>query len=221
MSPRTYTSSRDRLLRLGDLGPIFEGQHAMQIFGWSPKTAAHYLWSWAKKGLVKPLGGKSDVFFNLVADPRSANHVEAAIRRAMPGAVVGTRNVLHAAGVTTQRPGQLHLLVRPDERRLSIAGASVETRPASWWSIIDAARAIEPGTAEVLARLRPGAAVADSAASGAFAPDDLDFDELSPAERQRAARLLATFARSRKRLPLDEGYRQVWEKSSTPRVTSS
>ena len=64
----TYTSARERLLKLAGFGPFFEGRHAMQLFDWTPKTAAHYLWLWQKQGLVKPLGGKSDVFFNRVAD---------------------------------------------------------------------------------------------------------------------------------------------------------
>ena len=118
MTPKqTYTSARERLMKLADFGPFFEGRHAMQVFDWESKTAAHYLWLWQKQGLVKPLGGKSDVFFNLVADYAAQNHIEAAIRRVMPGTVVGALNVLNEAGITTQRPGTLQLLVRPDEPR--------------------------------------------------------------------------------------------------------
>lgn len=190
MSARIYTSARERLIRLGELGSFFEGRHAMQIFNWTSKTAAQYLWTWSRQGLVKPLGGKSDIFFNLVADPRAPDHVEAAIRRVMPGAVVGFANVLHSAGITTQRPGMLHLLVRPDERRLSIEGAEVEPRPPTWWSAVDSAGSVDPGTEETLARLRIGAAVADSALSGGLAPDDIDLAEISPTERRRALKLL-------------------------------
>lgn len=188
---RTYTSGRDRLMRLADFGSFFEGRHAMQVFDWSPKTAAHYLWLWSRQGLVKPLGGKSDVFFNLVADYAAENRIEAAIRRVMPGAVVGPLNVLHESGLTTQRPGTLQLLVRPDERQFKIAAAQVESRPPSWWAAIDLANGVDPGSEEFLARLTQGAAIADSALSrGGLDPDDIDFEAATPTERRRALRIL-------------------------------
>jgi hypothetical protein len=188
---KSYTSSRERLLKLGELGPFFEGRHAMQVFGWSSKTAAQYMWLWARQGLVKPLGGKSDIFFNLVADTNAEAHLEEAIRTVMPGAVVGAHNVLHAMGLTTQRPGRLHLLVRPDERRVSIEDADIEARPATWWAVMDIAQALEPGTEATLSRLRAGAALADAATTAAVAPDDIDFAEVKPADRRHAVGLLA------------------------------
>lgn len=220
MTPvRRYTSGRDRLLRLGELGPFFQGAHAMQLFGWDSKTAAHYMWLWGNQGLVRSLGGKSDVFFNLVADHRATDHLEQAIRRAMPGAVVGARSVLHAAGVTTQRPGMLDILVRPDERVVSIDEdlATVEPRSLRWWTAIDMTRSIDPGDEERLARLRPGAAIADSALSRILAPDDLDFDEVRGAERKRALGLLALLAGHGKRaISLVDAYRQAWEAGVQP-----
>ncbi len=75
----------------------------MQLFGWRPKTAAQYLWLWSKQGLVKPLGGKSDLFFNLAADPAAENRIEAAIRRVMPGAVIGPLNVLNESAIKILR----------------------------------------------------------------------------------------------------------------------
>ena len=128
-STQIYTSARARLLRQAEFGPTFQGAHAMQLFGWRPKTAAHYLWLWSKQGLVKPLGGKSDLFFNLAADPAAGSRIEAAIRRVMPGAVVGPLNVLNESALTTQRPGTLQLFVRREDRRFSIAAAQVESRP--------------------------------------------------------------------------------------------
>ena len=71
-----YVSGRDRLLKLGELGPFFEGKHAMQVFDWNSKTAAQYMYLWSRQGLVSPLGGKSDIYFNLVADRRATEHFE-------------------------------------------------------------------------------------------------------------------------------------------------
>ena len=188
---RTYTSARERLMKLAELGPFFEGRHAMQVFDWSAKTAAHYLWLWAQQGLVKPLGGKSDVFFNLAADHAAENRIEAAIQRVMPGAVVGPLNVLNEAGLTTQRPGTLQLLVRPGERQFTIVAAQVESRTPTWWAAIDRASGVEPGSEDHLSRLSPGAAIADSALSpGGIAPDDIDFEAVEPAERRRALKIL-------------------------------
>lgn len=207
----TYTSARERLLRLGRFGPFFQGSHAMQVFGWSPKTAAQYLWLWSKQGLVKPLGGKSDLFFNLVSDHASETRVEAAIRRAMPGAVIGPLNVLNESGITTQRPGTLQLLVRPDERRFSIEAAQVESRSLSWWAAIDFAKGIDPGSEESLARLLPGAAIADSAVSaGGLDPDDIDFNAVKPIERRRAIKILGMFSPAVWPSDLEKSYTAAW-----------
>lgn len=209
---RTYTSSRERLLRLGELGPFFEGKHAMQVFGWTSKTTAQYLWGWAKQGLIRQLGGKSDIFFNLVAHPGAEAHLEAAIRTAMPGATVGARTVLHAAGVTTQRPGRLNLLVRPGERRLRIDAAEIEARPPRWWAAIDLTRSVAPATEVALARLRTGAALADAASTGAIAPDDVGFDQVPVSEAGRAIRLLKLLDPAPgKTTSLESAYRRVWE----------
>lgn len=209
---RTYTSARDRLMRLAGFGPFFEGRHAMQVFDWSPKTAAHYLWLWARQGLVKPLGGKSDVFFNLVADYTAENRIEAAIRRVMPGAVVGPLNVLNESGLTTQRPGTLQLLVRPDERQFTIVAAQVESRPPTWWAAIDLANGVELGSEDFLSRLTPGAAIADSALSpGGAAPDDVDFEAVAPAERRRALKILKMLSRADSpSATLQETYTAAW-----------
>ena len=210
-STQIYTSARARLLRLAEFGPTFQGAHAMQLFGWRPKTAAHYLWLWSKQGLVKPLGGKSDLFFNLAADPAAENRIEAAIRRVMPGAVVGPLNVLNESALTTQRPGTLQLLVRREDRRYSIAAAQVESRPPSWWVAIDLAKGIDPGSEESLARLRPGAALADSAVSpGGLAPDDIDFIAVTPTERRRAMKILRMLSPSAGPADLEQRYTVAW-----------
>lgn len=215
----TYTSARARLLKLGELGPLFEGQHAMQIFGWDSKTTAQYMYLWSKQGLVSPLGGKSDVYFNLVADPNATSHFEAAVRRAMPGAVIGGHNVLHAAGLTTQRPGEIQLLARPDERKLSITGAELETRPHNWWRVMDASAAFDPGSETALARLKPGAALADSALSaGGLAPDDIDFDAVLPADRRLALRILGHLSLVQgKTYDVDSAYTKAWTASAAVR----
>ncbi len=210
-STQIYTSARARLLRLAEFGPTFQGAHAMQLFGWRPKTAAQYLWLWSKQGLVKPLGGKSDLFFNLAADPAAGNRIEAAIRRVMPGAVIGPLNVLNESALTTQRPGTLQLLVRREDRRFSIAAAQVESRPPSWWAAIDRANGIDPGSEESLARLRPGAALADSAASpGGFDPDDIDFHAVTPTERRRAIKILRMLSPAAGPADLEKRYTAAW-----------
>jgi hypothetical protein len=215
-APRTYTSARERLLQLGNLGPFFEGRHAMQLFGWSSKTAAHYMWLWAQQGLVRPLGGKSDIFFNLLVDADAVAHIEEAIRTVMPGAVIGAHNVLHAQGLATQRPGRLHLLLRPDERKVTIEDAQLDVRPARWWAVMDLAHAVEPGSEKVLARLRPGAALADAATTGAVAPDDIDFAELTATERRRAMKILMLLEprladRAARTAGLERAYRRGYE----------
>lgn len=189
-APRTYVSARERLLALGQFGPVLEARLLTQMFNWTPKAAAHYLWLWSRQGLIAPLGGKSGVFLNLVADPQAGDHIEAALRRAYPGAVIGAANVLHQAGVTTQRAARLQLLLRPDEPQGVLDVADVHPRSATWWAAIDTAKGVAAGTEEALARLTVGAALADAAYSKILAPDDIDFDEVPAGESRRAIRIL-------------------------------
>ena len=188
---KKYVSARERLKELGRFGPFFEGRLAMQLFGWSARTAAHYLWLWKADGLIKALGGKSDIYFNLVTDPDSGRYLEAAVRRAMPGATLGARNVLHAAGITTQRPAVLHLLTRPAAPSYAIDHVDIAPRRARFWNAVDTVRGRSPGTATGLPRLSIGAALADSALDiGGLAPDDIDFDEVSGKNTRMLRRLL-------------------------------
>ena len=188
---KKYVSARQRLKELGRFGPFFEGRLAMQVFGWSAKTAAHYVWLWQDDGHVKALGGKSDIYFNLVTEPDFERYLEAAVRRAMPGATLGARNVLHAAGITTQRPGVLHLLTRPAAPTYAIDNVDIAPRRARFWSAVDALRGRSPGTATGLPRLSVAAALADSALDiSGLAPDDIDFDEVSGKDTRILRRLL-------------------------------
>ena len=188
---KKYVSARERLMELGRFGPFFEGRLAMQLFGWSARTAAHYVWLWQNEGLVKALGGKSDVYFNLVTGPDSGRSLEAAVRRAMPGATLGARNVLHAAGITTQRPGVLHLLTHPAAPTYAINHADIAPRRARFWKAVDSVRGRSPGTATGLPRLSIAAALADSALDvSGLAPDDIDFNEVSGKDTRMLRRLL-------------------------------
>ena len=151
------------------------------------------------------------MFFNLAVDPAAENLIEAAIRRVMPGAVIGPLNVLNESALTTQRPGTLQILVRREDRRFSIGAAQVESRPASWWAAIDLAKGIDPGNEESLARLLPGAAIADSAVSpGGLDPDDIDFNAVKPTERRRAIKILRTLSPAAGPADLEKSYTTGW-----------
>ena len=209
-----YTSSRDKLLELASEGPFFEGRLARLKFNWDSKTASHYLWRWADRDLVKPLGGKSDLYFNLVAFPGSGHDLEPAIQRVMPGAIVGGDAVLHDAGISTQRVTKLPILVRPDERAFAISDAMIERRPVAWWRTTDAfPRAFVPAAEYRLCRLSVAAAIADSATSGTgLAPDDLYFDEVRTSDGKSAIKLIGLLTgESWLELDLAKAYRRVWE----------
>ena len=101
--------------------------------------------------------------------------------------------------------------MRREDRCFSIAAAQVESRPPSWWVAIDLAKGIDPGSEESLARLRPGAALADSAVSpGGLAPDDIDFHAVTPTERRRAIKILRMLSPATGPADLEKRYTAAW-----------
>lgn len=184
-------SLEDRLVQLGQVGPLFRGHQAMRLFDWDRKTARHYLWRWKEAGRLMSLGGKSDVFFNLRVDPNWERHLHLAVGMAMPACLESGARVLLDAGLTTQIAGMPEFILSLDEPHYKLDLAHVESRPVAWVAALYAKNAIDPasalrGTGEPL-RMLPGAALIDSVAHSEqhrLAPDDIYFDDLTPEDIQ-------------------------------------
>jgi hypothetical protein len=156
--------------RLLSLPALFSGKDLTVRFQWTSKAASQYLYLWKKRGLVQALGGHSDVFANLLVQPQP--DWEAALRTAMPSAVIVGVDALRRAGWTTQVPSRPEVAVQAGQPRYSVERFSLHTRPASWFDVS------RPGIREH--GLHPAWALADMLKSdgwqgAALQPDDLDW----------------------------------------------
>ena len=153
MPYRNYTSAIERLRITPE---VFTGSDLTVLFGWKSATASSYLANWRKAGLIKSLGGRSDVHMNLVRSPHT--NPELALRRAFPQAVLVGVDRLRAAGWTTQIPALPEVAITLTSSRYNIDGFTLAVRTDKWFQIV------KPGVDKVadgIDRLRPAWALAD------------------------------------------------------------
>lgn len=176
------------ITRLQSLPAIFRGADLTVRFGWTSKTASHYLYLWKRRKLVEGFGGHSDVFANLLMTRAPAGTStskpdwDAALRAAMPSAVVTGVEALRRAGWTTQVPARPGVAVDAAQPVYKTPHFDVSPRPAAWFPRIRAGCTKEAGTlpllkpAWALAGLLHGANWGDH---GVW-PDDIDWSVPTP-----------------------------------------
>jgi hypothetical protein len=179
MSQRIYTSATTRLANLPE---VFTGGDLTVLFGWKSAICSSYLASWRKAGLIKSLGGRSDVHMNLVRN-RQANP-EAALRRVFAQAVKVGVDVLREAGWTTQIPNTIEVAVAVGSASYALEGFTITMRTAKWFE------RVAPGLdklAQGIDHLQPAWALADMLARAQdgrvrnawlLDPDDIDLDSV-------------------------------------------
>lgn len=172
-----YISAVQRLL---DLPEVFTGGDLTIKFQWKSATASTYLAQWRRAGLVRSLGGRSDVHMNLVRN--RAVSTEVALRRAYPRAIKVGVDVLRQAGWTTQIPTTVEVAIPQSSAPHSVDGFVLSRRSERWYA------AVAPGIERVASgidQLKPAWALADMLARtrdgrvrGAWLidPEDLDID---------------------------------------------
>ncbi len=172
-----YTSAVQRLL---DLPEVFTGSDLTIRFHWTSTTASTYLAKWRRAGLVRSLGGRTDVHMNLVRNRELSPEV--ALRRAYPRAIKVGVDVLRQAGWTTQLPSFVDVAIPSSSATHVLDGFLLSRRPERWYALVI------PGVDKVLSgidQLRPAWALADMMARardgrvvGAWLmdPEDLDLD---------------------------------------------
>jgi hypothetical protein len=175
VTQNNYTSA---LKRLALVPEVFTGGDLTVLFGWKSAICSNYLAHWRKAGLVKSLGGRSDVHMNLLRN-RHINP-EAALRRAFPQAIKVGVDVLREAGWTTQIAHTTEVAVPSGSSLYDVEGFALTTRTAKWFN------SVAPGThrvAQGIDRLQPAWALADMLARAQDArvrnawlldPEDLD-----------------------------------------------
>lgn len=166
--------------RLLDLPEVFTGGDLTVKFQWKSATASTYLAQWRRAGLVRSLGGRSDVHMNLVRN--RVVSTEVALRRAYPRAIKVGVDVLRQAGWTTQIPTTVEVAIPQSSAPHSVDGFVLGRRSERWYA------AVAPGIERVASgidQLKPAWALADMLARtrdgrvrGAWLidPEDLDID---------------------------------------------
>jgi hypothetical protein len=177
MTKRIYTSA---ISRLGTLPEVFTGSNVTVLMGWKSGICSSYLAQWRKAGLIKSLGGRSDVHMNLVRNRQVSP--ELALRRVFPQAFKVGVDILCEAGWTTQIPNAIDVAVPTASSLYDLPGFTLSTRTAKWF------QRVAPGTDRVqqgIDRLQPAWALADMLARAQDArvrnawlldPEDLDLE---------------------------------------------
>lgn len=168
--------------RLLSLPALFSGRDLTVRFQWTSKAASQYLYLWKKRGLVKPLGGHSDVFANTLVQPQP--DWDAALRLAMPSAVVVGIEALRRAGWTTQVPHLPEVVVQAGGPRYAIEHFTVKPKPAPWFE--DSRPGIQDhclSPAWALADMLNGAGWRDTG----LQPDDIDWDRVRARDQSQFA----------------------------------
>lgn len=168
--------------RLQELPPVFRGADLTLRFQWTSKTASQYLFLWKQRGLVQALGGHSDVFANLLVQPRP--DWELALRLAMPSAVIVGVEALRRHGWTTQVPDRPEVAVDSSQPVFTVAPFVVSSRPPRWFAA--SRKGIKDGA------LTPAWALADMLQRDGWGgcglqPDDMDWEAWTDRDRRQWA----------------------------------
>lgn len=178
--------------RLKQLPPVFRHGNLLLQQGASQDSVKVMLSRWAAAGLVEPLGGRSGIYFNLIADPTGPEtRLSEAIQLRFPEAIVCGPSVLHQEGWITQIPQHTHIAVLKQESQPNIRGIALHERTKEWF-VATHEGIIEHGLYG-LPSLKPAWAMEDMLVfeRGVIGIEDVDEDCIDEAEldcsRARAA----------------------------------
>lgn len=196
---KRYTSAFERLQ---SLPAVFRGADLTVRFQWTSKAASQYLWLWKRRGLVKGLGGHSDVFANLVKSQYP--DWEQAIVMAMPSAVIFGVESLRQSGWTTQIPARPTVAVKAEHSVFTVEPYEIVPRSDKWFRTIEKGVHRERVSVRVL---RPAWALADMLQGEGWGkcglwPDDIEWDEITEADEADWRQACRAFGREER--PLQE-----------------
>lgn len=187
------------IARLRQLPAVFSLSMLAARLDADKTKASIYAKRWKDAGLIRAVGPKVGVYYNLLVDPQAASTQSLnALRLVFPEAVIGAETVLHDAGWTTQIPYKTHVIVLDRRSVPQIDGFELHRRPRAWFA--EFAQEIDQTS---FARLSAYGALVDAYKYGryshqrAWCPDidDLQSDEID------WARLVAVFERHQQPWP--------------------
>lgn len=199
------------ITRLQALPSVFRGADLTLRFQWTSKTASQYLYLWKKRGLVRSLGGHSDVHANLLANP--APDWGKAVLIAMPSAVIIGLDALRQAGWSTQVTHRPVVAVNSTQPMYNVEPFEIAPRDPKWFSAVS--EGIRGDRSQGLPVLRPAWALADMIhdhgwGKGGLWQDDIDPDEIT--KHDEADWQAACSAFSLKGMPLTELLSGSWNR---------
>lgn len=169
--------------RLRQLPPVFRHGNLLLQQGASQNSVKVMLSRWATAGLVEPLGGRSGIYFNLIADSSGPEtRFSEAIQLRFPEAIVCGPSVLHQEGWITQIPQSIHIAVLKQESQPNIRGIELHERAKDWFI------AVQEGIVEHglygMPSLKPAWAMEDILVfeTGVIGIEDIDEDCMAEAE---------------------------------------
>lgn len=122
------------LRRLMSLPAVFRLEELVRL-GMTRSAAHTTVMRWAKGGLIAKAGPRAGVYFNLIRDRLGpANRLLEAAQKLYPSAVVVGPAVLHAHGLTTQRPEVVDVAVLKVPTLRHLVGVHFVKRPREWYS---------------------------------------------------------------------------------------
>lgn len=177
-----YTSAIQRLKELAVTGPFFSVAE-MGTFFKLPRTDVHQmLHRWTKNGLAEPIGPRAGVYLNTL-HPNHQGALESAIQSVHPSAIVIGHQVLYEAGVTTQIPPAVDVVVQ--KRGPAITGYRIHQVSPAMYAGLAGKAMHQPGR---LARLpaRLAAETAKNLHCLLLDPDDMEWSVIEPRKGSKA-----------------------------------
>jgi len=173
--PQRRVSAHERLESLPE---VFTFSTLTRVIGGDKKKSTVYVNRWKKSGLIKPLGPRVGIYYNLVKNPRADKDKSLyAIKLLFPEAVLSGVTVLHNDAVTTQVPYNIDINILTRRSVPKVEGFLIHCRPKTWFhQFRDLLEPFVP-----LMKMKPEFALADAWKYGIWRPDpdDIDFDELN------------------------------------------
>lgn len=174
--------------RLRLLPEAFTTKTLAASLGGDEKLASVYLYRWRKDGLIKSIGPRAGLHFNLLRNPSADKDLFLeGVAFLFPGAVIGGVSAVHSAGWTTQIPRSIEIMVPSRRSFPEIDDCSLSSRSRQW---VKMARnhLVTPGPVPTLS---PAFAMADLWATGDWRPDpdDIEWDMVNPEHLQEAFNL--------------------------------
>ena len=182
--PRSHKSAVERLQELPE---VFTLNTAAAMLDCDTGNASTYIARWKDSGLVKSLGPRTGIHFNLLKNPQADQDKRMeAIGYLFPGAMIGGVSAVHAAGWTTQFPRQTEIIIPKRRSFPAVDDALITTRPLPW--IREARNWI--ASSGPVPWLDPAFALADCIKNDVWHPDpdDLEWYEIDAQRLQLAFR---------------------------------